>query len=174
MKLSDPLNRRDAKILVGIAVVCIVLVFTIPLVDKYDNPFGPGSIPSRIYEGIKSAHKVCLKCDHAICKAVQESRGDEYYLYVPEDEQPDDRYCLVTFWNLSHVFSHAVVGFLVPKTSAFFITVAAGLAWETFEYFSGNYQDFLDIGYNSLGFWMGVGLRKAWDSRRSKRANVKD
>ena len=61
--------------------------------------------------------------------------------------------CLITFWNLGHFFMYTLIGYFCPNL--FWSSLIFGIIWEYIEYMKWECEDYLDIVYNILGFFLG-------------------
>lgn len=83
------------------------------------------------------------------------SRGANYYIAGNKGPQP---YCLMTFWNFTHVMLYTVLGILCPDITLELF--AAGVAFELYEAKKYDCHDLLDIAYNGLGLLLGHIIRR--------------
>jgi len=85
-------------------------------------------------------------------------RGDQYYIGVSDiDKNAKLKKCVVTLWGLAHFLLYMVIGWVAPDM--FWPTFAAGVAFESYEYFKYSCEDPLDIIWNSAGFIVGATLK---------------
>lgn len=116
-----------------------------------------------------TSSKNCIVSCPKILKPLLKTRGDNYFLNkdgpTPEAEL---RNCLLSTWGLSHIIMYALITFIVPRL--WWVVLISGIVWEIYESKHLGCQDFLDIGWDSLGVYMGYSLAKKckWSSVYSK------
>ncbi len=100
-----------------------------------------------------------------IVKQLTKHRGIQYYFNGHLNDIDDKKtilykrkYCLVTFWSMSHIILYALIGFFCP--SLFLPSFVSGVIWEGIEKKFCNCHDLVDILYNSMGFGIGYILNK--------------
>ena len=173
VKLLEPVNKRDMKIIGGGALVAMIGIFVMTMFDR-ENPFPKDSIRHSVFDAVGKVHKSCfVSCQHKWCKLMASHRGSNYYIGQGENIEAANRQvqeCVFTFYHASHFLLYAIFGFLAPKLQVFAIVLFMGILWECIEYVDGKYHDWSDILYNVSGFWVGVLMRHVVSKKKKKRS----
>ena len=144
--------KKQSYILVFLYSLCMVAFVIMYLIKKYNIKYN---------KGVDKYNQLCLfhnKSD--IVQKLTKHRGIQYYFNNRLDDDIDKKiilykrkYCLVTFWSLSHIILYTLVGFFCP--SLFIPSFVLGIIWEGLEKRFCNCHDLVDIMYNSIGFGIG-------------------
>jgi hypothetical protein len=104
---------------------------------------------------IANMNKSCLiNCKSDDCKSyIDKSRGAQYFISIPEDEQTHIKSCIITFWGFTHFLLYFVLALIVPDfyIELFFI----GISFEIYEYYKYDCHDMNDIALNTGGIILG-------------------
>jgi len=104
---------------------------------------------------VAKMNKGCLlNCTSENCKKyITDSRGKQYFISIPADEQEHIRGCIITFWGLTHFVMYFILALLVP---AFYIELFfIGVGFEIYEYYKFDCHDVNDIFLNTMGILLG-------------------
>jgi hypothetical protein len=88
----------------------------------------------------------------------RKGRGSQYYIGSMDSSKMEMlKHCVATFWSMSHLFLYVLIGYFCPDYArmAFFI----GAGFELYEYFRFECHDVLDLAWNAVGLFLGLGLR---------------
>ena len=116
--------------------------------------------------GFEKYNQLCLLYDKShSAREITRHRGIFYWITSDVKDNHDKkiltfkrRFCLTTFWSMTHVFMYTIIGFFCPQL--FIPSFMIGLFFEAFEKKFCNCHDILDIFYNSFGFGIGYLLNK--------------
>jgi hypothetical protein len=64
--------------------------------------------------------------------------------------------CVFSLWELSHILFHVFIGYYYN----IYISLGVGISWELYEHYFRGHASGIDIGYNTIGFLIGHGLKK--------------
>ena len=160
--------KNQSYILVFLYSVCIVGFLIAYLIKIYNKKYNVA---------IDKYNQLCMVYNKSdIVQKLTKHRGIQYY-FNGHLENIDDKkiilykrkYCLVTFWSMSHIILYTLIGFFCP--SLFIPSFAIGVIWEGLEKKFCNCHDLVDIMYNSIGFGIGYILNKLYFNNFS--SNVK-
>jgi hypothetical protein len=155
-------TKNQVYILMFLYIVSIFLIYIAYLIRK-----------NKIYN--KAINKYNQKCmlynKSKIAQKFTKHRSIHYYLYNLDNvDKYDDnskkiilyktKYCVVTFWSVSHIMLYLLIGFFCP--SLFIPSFVSGVIWEGLEKKFFQCHDIIDIFYNSFGFAIGYLLNKLY------------
>lgn len=121
----------------------------------------------------KLSHECIILQESPLTKLLTSVRGSKYYTLtlnqetrasenraseLDADMMHKRRYCLMTLWAFTHVWLYIIIGFYCPKL--FLASFFVGILFECFEGYFFQCHDLLDIGFNSLGFFIGYYLQQ--------------
>lgn len=105
----------------------------------------------------KLYYEACLvNVNHENTKYLTQFRGKAYNMVGPNHKKYD--FCVMTYWNLTHLLLYTVMGFFCPDL--FIEAIGIGLIFELAEYKMFDCHDVLDLFYNAVGFIIGRSLAR--------------
>jgi len=147
-KYTDKYTLRN--ILIILSILILAYIYCLIYAPSIENSL-PGTIPAKFAK----MHTSCsMTCKTKQCKKhIKITRGDKYFISLPEHEQIHIKSCVVTFWSLSHLAMYFILTYLVPSfyIELFFI----GLVFEIYEYYKFKCHDINDIFFNTTGILLG-------------------
>lgn len=154
MSLHDPLTRNDVVLIICVMVVAYIYVIVIsPMIEAQESGW-----MYHVQTGC------ALECEHHLCKAATQGRGEKYFLGQRPNSTVDNEKiqgCFLTFWASTHFLMHFLLGILIPKLQAFYVTFVAGVLFEVYEFIHFRCHDPFDVICNTAGWWLGYSLRQA-------------
>ena len=160
--------KNQAYILMFLYTVCGVGFIIAYLIKKYSKKYN---------KAIDKYNQLCMLYDKSnIVQKITNYRGIQYYFNGHLDNNNDKKtilykrkYCVVTFWSMSHIILYTLIGFFCP--SLFIPSFVFGVIFEGLEKKFCRCHDLFDIIYNTLGFGIGYILNKLYFNNIS--SNVK-
>jgi glycopeptide antibiotics resistance protein len=161
-------TKKQIYILIFLYFLCFIGFSTAYLIKKYNKKYD---------KAVDRYNQLCMYYNKSeIIQKLTKHRGIQYYFNGHLDDMDEKKtilykrkYCVVTFWSMSHIILYALIGFFCP--SLFLLTFALGVIWEGVEKKFCNCHDLIDIIYNSLGFGIGYMINKICFNKFS--SNVK-
>lgn len=144
IKYTDKYTTKNIVIILSILLFAYIYCFVYAPSIENDNSLT-----------ITKIHKSCpINCKSEKCKThFKNTRGDKYFISIPENEQTYIKNCAVTFWGLTHFFMYFIITFLVPSFYIEFFFL--GIGFEIYEYYKFKCHDINDIYFNTLGILLG-------------------
>ena len=133
--------------LVILVVAYIYCLVNAPSIEKIDD--------DSLTASIANVHKMCfINCKSKECKDyISSSRGNSYFVSIPENEQEYIKGCIITFWGFTHFLLYFILTLLVPSLYIEFFFL--GIGFEIYEYYVYKCHDVNDIFLNTLGIIIG-------------------
>lgn len=88
------------------------------------------------------------------CNSIANKFRDETYFVEPE-YKGTNKNCVITTWEITHLIMHVFLGYFYN----IYISVALNIGFEIYEHYKFDCGNYLDVFYNTLGFFIGYGLR---------------
>jgi hypothetical protein len=138
------------NIMLILSVLTIAYIYSLIYAPSIEN-INDGSFTTSIAKMNKSCFLACKtqKCK----KYISKSRGKQYFISIPSEDQEHIKSCIITFWGLTHFIMYFILTFIFPDfyIELFFI----GIGFEVYEYFKFDCHDINDIYLNTLGILLG-------------------
>lgn len=152
IKYSSKYTSRNIIIIVSILTFAYIycLIYAPSIENKSEN-----KSENNFETKLAKMHTSCLNnCDTNTCKNhIEKTRGEKYFISMPESKQSYMKSCIVTFWSVAHLLMYAVLTYLVPSFYIEFFFI--GVAFEIYEYYKFKCHDVNDIIFNTLGIFLG-------------------
>ncbi len=160
--------KNQSYILVLLYAICGIGFIIAYLIKKYNNKYNIA---------VDKYNQYCMLYNKSdIVQELTKHRGIQYYFNGHLNNINDKKiilykrkFCLITFWSMSHIILYALIGFFCP--SLFIPSFVFGVIFEGLEKKFCNCQDLFDIIYNSIGFGIGYLLNKLYFNNFS--SNIK-
>jgi hypothetical protein len=160
--------KNQIYILIFLYALCGVGFMTAYLIKIHNKKYD---------KAIDRYNQLCLYYNKSeIIQKFTKKRGIQYYFNGKLNDMDDKKtilykrkYCVVSFWSMSHIILYTLIGFFCP--SLFLLSFASGVIWEGIEKKFCNCHDLIDIIYNSIGFSVGYMINKIYFNKFS--SNVK-
>jgi len=157
------INKKQFSIMLSI--------YTLSLIGLLIQKFIGDTVNADVKDNEKRKHswmnQVLSKCylnlKSPLTEKITRGRGSGSFITVGKNKYMDDnteemRYCFLSGWGLSHVFTYMLLGYFCP--SLFWLTFIIGTFFETFECIAFDCHDILDIISNTVGFGIGYLIQK--------------
>lgn len=94
-----------------------------------------------------------------LSKVSQATKSRTYNPLLSDEENAEFvKNCITTTWHVIHFVGHIVIAFVAPMFWPEILMLST--AFEFYEYFTCKCHDVTDIGYNTVGVAIGLGLRR--------------
>ena len=146
-------------------------IYTLSLIGLLIQKFSEDTVNANVKENEKKKHgwmnKALSKCyfnyKSPLTEKITQGRGCGSFITVGKNKYMDNntedmRYCFLSGWSLSHLFTYMLLGYFCP--SLFWVTFIIGTFFETFECIAFDCHDILDILCNTAGFGIGYLIQK--------------
>ena len=131
--------------------ICIAGIIMFVLIFHGEDLFENERI-QKIYAWL---YKCVIKCGKK-CHA-NNFHGAGYFMKAKHFNR-----CSVTRWEITHIFTHIILGFFTN----IYISQTISVGFELYEKYIFNGGSWLDLGYNFGGFMIGHKLKNAWNKKR--------
>ena len=138
MKLTSNRHITNTSIIVLMIILIFTYIIIFFVIDKNEY----------LAKNFNNCVKHCVK---PCCTYItQFSRGNNYTLkhYNHYD-------CIFTIWELSHILFYIFIGYYYN----IYYVLGIGTIFELYEYHMYNCENYLDIMYDMIGGFVGIGLR---------------
>lgn len=96
--------------------------------------------------------KCFMNCNKKLCKKITKLRDKKY---LNNSVNIDLKICMITSWELTHLFFHAFIGYYYN----IYFSVITSILFEILEHYVHECGSYLDLFWNFMGFLIGFSLK---------------
>lgn len=134
------------QIWIALAVVGIIVYIAIFHIDSIIGEENAEVLHAKT----ESCPVACEDHNEKTCDTIHKFRDDGYYILDGESDR-----CIVTWWEISHVIFHALLGYFTD----IYVASTISVGFELYEHYALDCGSWLDLLYNFLGVCIGRALK---------------